>query len=230
MKITTHSILLLALVAITAIACQSNTAEVAQQLEEKIVNQSPKAINAALKTAGPGYKVGDQAADFKLKGTDGNMHSLAGIADAKGYILTFTCNTCPYAVMYEDRLIELHKKYAPMGYPVVAINPNDPEVKPGDSFEKMKTRVDEKSFPFLYLFDDGQKVYPQYGATKTPHVFLLNKERTVSYIGAIDDNAQDASAVEKRYLENAIDALMNGKMPDPDFTKAIGCSIKVKKS
>ena len=149
MKITTNSILLFAVIAITALACQSNTAEVAQQLEEKIVNQSPKAINAALKTAGPGYEVGDQAMDFSLKGTDGKLHSLASIADAKGYILTFTCNTCPYAVMYEDRLIDLHKKYAPMGYPVVAINPNDPEVKPGDSFEKMQTRVEEKGFPFL---------------------------------------------------------------------------------
>ena len=179
-------------------------------------------------SAQSGYKVGDTASDFNLKGIDDQMHSLAGMEEAKGFIVTFTCNTCPYAVMYEDRLVELQNEFGPKGYQVVAINPNDPEVKPGDSFESMKVRAAEKSFNFPYLFDEGQKIYPMYGATKTPHVFLLDKSLTVKYIGAIDDNPRDASAVEVRYLADAINALEMDKEPDPSFTKAIGCSIKVK--
>jgi peroxiredoxin len=179
-------------------------------------------------TAQSGFKVGEKATDFNLKGVDGKMHSLAGMTDAKGYIVTFTCNTCPYAVMYEDRLVALQDEFGPKGYQVVAINPNDPEVKEGDSFESMKVRAEEKKFNFPYLFDEGQKVYPVYGATKTPHVFLLDKGLMVKYIGAIDDNPQDEEAVEVRYLANAINALEMNKEPDPSFTKAIGCSIKTK--
>lgn len=173
-----------------------------------------------------GYEVGDTAADFSLKNIDGKMVSLSDFEDVKGYIVTFTCNHCPYAVLYEDRLIELHNKYAPMGYPVVAINPNDPEVQPEDSYEKMVTRAEEKSFPFVYLFDEGQNVYPEFGATRTPHVYLLDGNRVVKYIGAIDDSPRDASAVEVKYVENAIAAMEAGNNPDPAKTKAIGCSIK----
>lgn len=187
---------------------------------------APKAKKVVQKTGA--LKVGDIAPDFSLKSTNGEMVSLKGI-DAKGYIVTFTCNHCPYAVMYEDRLIELHKKASEMGYPVVAINPNDPEVQPADSYELMIERAKEKAFNFEYLFDDGQKVYPKYGATRTPHVFLLDKDLKVKYIGAIDDNAQDAEAVQEKYLENAIAAMEAGNDPDPSFTKAIGCSIKAKK-
>jgi peroxiredoxin len=180
-----------------------------------------------------GLSVGETAPDFKLKNVDGGTVSLAGIKNPdgtapKGYIVAFTCNTCPYAVMYEDRLIELHNKYAPKGWPVVAIQPNDPGLKPGDSFEEMKIRAKEKAYPFNYLLDDGQKVFPQYGATKTPHIFLLDNARKVRYIGAIDNNPQDADAVTKRYVEDAIAAVEAGKNPDPDFTKAIGCGIKAK--
>lgn len=179
-------------------------------------------------SAQSGFNVGDKATDFNLMGVDDKMHSLAGIEDAKGYIVTFTCNHCPYAVMYEDRLVALQNEFGPKGYPVVAINPNDPAINPADSFDKMKVRADEKSFNFPYLFDDGQTVYPKYGATKTPHVFLLDKDLTVKYIGAIDDNARDADAVEVRFVANAIKALEMDKDPDPSFTKAIGCSIKTK--
>lgn len=176
-----------------------------------------------------GLEVGDTAPDFNLKNTTGEYISPSMMKDAKGYIVIFTCNHCPWAIKYEDRMIELHNKYAKMGYPVIAINPNDPEVQPEDSFEKMQERAKEKGFPFYYVFDEGQKVFPQYGATRTPHVFLLDKDMTVQYIGAIDDNAEDASKVETKYVENAIAALEAGKTPDPAFTKAIGCTIKVKK-
>jgi peroxiredoxin len=172
--------------------------------------------------------IGDIAPDFKLMNVDDKMVTLADYKDVNGYIVTFTCNHCPYAIMYEDRLIDLHNKYADMGYPVVAINPNDPEAKPADSFDNMKVRAKEKGFPFAYLMDKGQKIYPQYGATKTPHVFLLDADRKVRYIGAIDDDARDASAVTEKFLENAIAALEKGEDPTPATTKAIGCSIKTK--
>jgi len=175
-----------------------------------------------------GYKVGDQAADFSLKNVDGTMVSLADYKGVNGYIVIFTCNTCPYAQMYEDRIIALHTKYASQGYPVVAINPNDPDVKPGDDFAAMQARAKEKKFPFKYLFDAGQKVYPVFGATRTPHIFLLDANRYVRYIGAIDDNAQNPGEVTVKYLENAIAALKAGNNPDPAETKAIGCTIKVK--
>jgi len=177
-----------------------------------------------------GYKIGDVAEDFKLMNVDGKMVSLSDYKDAKGYIVTFTCNTCPYAVGYEDRLIALNNKYAPLGYPVIAIMPNNPDVQPGDSMDKMKERAKSKGFTFPYLLDKGQTVYPKYGATKTPHVFILqkmSKGNVVKYIGAIDDNYQDASAVKTKYAENAINALMKGKEVPEKETKAIGCTIKV---
>ncbi len=175
-----------------------------------------------------GYQVGDVATDFSLKNIDGKFVSLSDFKDAKGYIVVFTCNTCPYAVMYEDRIKALHDKYADQGYPVIAINPNDPEVKEGDSWDAMKVRAKEKGFDFPYLFDAGQMVFPQYGATKTPHVYVLDSDKVVKYIGAIDDNPQDATAVGDKYVEAAVESLKMGKSPDPSLTKAIGCSIKVK--
>jgi peroxiredoxin len=178
-----------------------------------------------------GYKAGDKAADFSLKNTDGKMISLGSFENAKGAIVIFTCNHCPYSVAYEDRIIALHGKYAPQGYPVIAINPNDPELEPDDSYEKMQLRAAEKGFPFPYLIDEGQKVYPLYGATRTPHVYVLSKsagEYTVEYVGAIDDNTKDASKATRHYVEQAVDALLKGEKPEVTATKAIGCGIKAK--
>ncbi len=187
---------------------------------------------AITSTLAQGYKIGDKATDFSLKNVDEKMVSLADYTDANGFIVIFSCNHCPYVKAYENRMVELHNKYASKGFPVVAINSNDPKVQPEDSFEKMKERAKEKNFPFKYLFDEDQKVYPIYGATRTPHVFLLNKNNNdliVEYIGTIDDNYKDASAVKEKYLENAVDALLAGEKPKVTETKAIGCSIKVKK-
>ena len=175
------------------------------------------------------YKIGDKATDFKLKSVDGKMYGMSDYKDAKGFIVVFTCNHCPFAVKYEDRINALAKKYKSKGYILLAINPNDPALQADDSFELMKVRAKEKGFAFPYLFDEGQKIYPQYGATKTPHVFLLDKNRIVKYIGAIDDNVDSANDVKEKYLENAIAALESGKTPSPETTKAIGCSIKAKK-
>ena len=177
-----------------------------------------------------GYQIGDVVSDFELKNVDGKMISLSDYNEAKGFIITFTCNTCPFAVAYEDRIIALDKKYASKGYPVIAINPNNPLVQPGDSFKAMQQRAKEKGFTFPYLVDEGQKVYPKYGATKTPHMYILQKTKkgnVVKYIGAIDDNHQDASAVKTKYVENAVDALLKGEEIKQTETKAIGCSIKV---
>jgi len=179
-----------------------------------------------------GLKIGDKAPDFRLKNVDGKMVSLADYTQAKGFIVIFSCNHCPFVKAYEDRMIALHEKYAPKGFPVIAINSNDPEVVPEDSFDKMVERAQQKKFPFVYLFDEGQKVYPLYGAARTPHVYILSKKANdlvVEYIGTIDDNYKDASAVKEKYVENAVDALLSGKNPAVTETKAVGCSIKVKK-
>ena len=151
---------------------------------------------------------------------------MSDFKDAKGYVVIFTCNHCPFSKKYEQRIIDLQTKYEPQGYPVVAINPNDPSVFKADSFENMKVRAKEKGFNFLYLFDEGQKIFPQYGARKTPHVFLLDNNREVKYIGGIDNSPKE-SKVTKHFLADAIEALKEGKLPEPAITKAIGCGIKV---
>ncbi len=179
-----------------------------------------------------GYKIGDAAIDFNLKNVDGKKYSLASIKDAKGYIVIFTCNHCPYAKLYEDRIIELHKNMSQKGFPVVAINPNDAKDYPEDSFENMQKRAQEKEYSFLYLLDQTQEVAKAYGATKTPHIFVLAKEgnkNIVKYIGALDDSPSDAAAVQSKYVEEAIEAVLAGKTVKIATTKAIGCSIKWKK-
>lgn len=185
----------------------------------------------SLSTFADGYDVGDMAKDFSLKNVDGKMVSMSDYNDAKGVIVVFTCNHCPYAKLYEQRIISLHKKYASQGYPVVAINPNDPVKQPDDSYENMQKRAKAKGYPFVYLFDETQEIAKSYGATRTPHVYLLNKVKDkyqVAYIGAIDDNPQSADDVETKYLENAINALKKDQKVAVSSTKAIGCTIKWK--
>jgi peroxiredoxin len=167
-----------------------------------------------LKPAPTGYKVGDVATDFSLKNIDGRMVSPKDYTSAKGFIVIFTCNHCPFSKAYEDRIVALDKQYSDLGYPVIAINPNNPVKQPEDSFENMRRRAKEKAFTFPYLFDEGQKIYPQFGATKTPHVYILQKSakgNIVKYIGAIDDNYDDVSAVKDKYVENAVNALLDNK-------------------
>lgn len=178
-----------------------------------------------------GYEVGDTVADFKLKNTDGKMVSLSDYKNAKGVIVIFDCNTCPYSKAYNERIIELNKNYASKGFPVVAIQPNDPAISPGDSFDEMVKLAKKKNYEFPYLFDETQAVAKAFGATNTPHVYLLKKDGAafkVSYIGAIDDSAKDASAVSKKYVEEAINSILNGKTATTEKTKAIGCTIKWK--
>ncbi|MET3529842.1 peroxiredoxin [Chryseobacterium flavum] len=191
--------------------------------------------DAAIKVedySGKGYEVGDAATDFKLKNIDGKMVSLSDFKSAKGFIVIFTCNHCPYAKKYENRIIELDKKFKDQGYPVIAINPNDPNVQPEDGYEQMIERAKQKGFEFPYLVDEGQKIYPQYGATKTPHVFVLQKEGSkniVKYIGAIDNNYDNPDDVSEYYVQDAVNALIKGEPVKMAKTVAIGCTIKVKK-
>ena len=180
-----------------------------------------------------GYAVGDTAADFKLKNVDGKLLALADDKAAKGFIVVFTCNHCPFAQAYEQRIIALHQKFAPQGYPVVAIQPNDPVVEPADSFGEMKKRAKEMHYAFPYLLDDTQAVAHAFGATKTPHVFVLTRAGAalkVAYIGAIDNNTEDANAATEKYVEKALAEIMAGKPVGTATTKAVGCGIKWKKS
>ncbi len=176
-----------------------------------------------------GYSVGDKARDFNLKNVDGSFVSMAANKNTKGFIIIFTCNTCPYSVAYEDRIIALHNKYAPKGYPVIAINPNDPIVQPGDSFKNMQKRSKEKSFPFPYLHDSTQEITLAYGATNTPHVYVVERDKSdfiVRYIGTIDNNSRNASQASKKYVESAVTGLLDATPIETTSTKAIGCGIK----
>lgn len=178
-----------------------------------------------------GYGVGDYAQDFKLPSTSGKTISMADYSSAKGFTVVFTCNTCPYAKAYESRIIDLHKKYASKGFPVIAINPNDISQQPRDSMEEMKKRASNKGYSFPYLRDDSQEVAKAFGATKTPHVYVINKEAgkyKIAFIGAIDDSPNDPSDVSETYVEDVINALLSGKQPPVTEKRAIGCTIKWK--
>jgi len=182
-----------------------------------------------------GYAIGDVATDFDLINIDDAKISLSQFEEAKGFIVIFTCNHCPFSVKYEDRIVELDKKYKVLGYPVIAISPNDVEAFPEDDLAHMKIRAEEKGFTFPYLYDETQEIAKAYGATKTPHVFLLNKEQMdeeealiVKYIGAVDDSTR-GNNIEEKYVEMAIEALQKGAEIDPAITKAVGCSVKWKK-
>jgi peroxiredoxin len=175
------------------------------------------------------YEIGDAVMDFKLKNVDGKMVALSDYTSAKGAIVIFDCNTCPYSRAYNERIIGLNKKYAKKGFPVIAINANDPQISPGDSYNEMVDQAKRKKYDFPYLVDETQKVARTFGATNTPHVFVLTRtgaDFKVAYIGTIDNNSRDASDVTKKYVEEAVDALLDGKPVPRTNTKAIGCTIK----
>jgi peroxiredoxin len=177
-----------------------------------------------------GYTIGDAVSNIDLKDVDGAMVSFSDFPKAKGFIVIFTCNTCPFAVASEDRIIALDAQFKEKGFPVIAINPNNPSVQPDDTFELMQLKARDKGFTFPYLYDATSMVYAQFGAKKTPHVYLLQREKgqnIVKYIGAIDDNVRNESAVKEQFLANAINELLAGKEVSRKETKAIGCSIKV---
>lgn len=179
----------------------------------------------------PGYAVGDPVSDFKLKNVDGKMIALSDYKSSKGVIVIFDCNTCPYSKAYNDRIIALHNEYGPKGFPVVTINSNDGEQSPGDSFKEMVAKAKEENYRFPYLLDEDQHVARAFGATNTPHVFVLQREKNnfeVAYIGAIDNNPRNGSQADKKYVKEAVDSLLAGRPVAVEKTKAVGCGIKWK--
>jgi peroxiredoxin len=168
-------------------------------------------------------KIGDAAPKFSaIIGVDDKKHSLADYQDAKIVVVVFTCNHCPVAVAYEDRLVALQKDYQAKGVQVVAVNVNN---LAADRLDKMKQRAKQKGFNFPYLYDKTQKIGHDYGATVTPHVFVLDKDRKLVYVGAVDDSMA-ADEVKSHSLRDAIDALLAGEKPPKEVTKQFGCGIK----
>jgi peroxiredoxin len=168
-------------------------------------------------------KIGDAAPTWShIVGIDNKKHSLSDFDKAKLVVLVFTCNHCPVARAYEDRLIALTKEYRPKGVQFVAVNVNN---IPADRLDKMKERAEEKGFNFPYLYDSSQKMGHDYGATVTPHVFVLDKDRKVVYMGNVDDSL-NPKRVKQHNLRNALDALLVGKKPPKAVTQQFGCTIK----
>lgn len=168
-----------------------------------------------------GLNVGDTASDFSLENVDGTEISLDSYENVKGYIIVFTCNNCPYAKAYQGRIEELHNMYSKKGFPVIAVNTSDPATE-------IKQKAKDEKYSFAYLNDAKQEVSKSYGATKTPTVYVLNRDRSVAYIGSIDNNYKEASAADKKYVSDAVDALLANQEVKVSSTKAIGCAIKWK--
>lgn len=165
-------------------------------------------------------------ADVKMKGVDGKEVALADVKKPAGTLVVFTCNHCPYAKMWESRIVELGNTYAAKGIGVIAVNANDPKVAPDDSFEGMQQRAKERGIKYPYVVDATSNLARAFGATKTPEAFLFDKDGKLAYHGTIDDNGQEPEKVEKPYLKNALDAVLAGGQVPVKETKSIGCGIK----
>lgn len=174
----------------------------------------------------PTLNIGDVAPSFSLPGVDGQTYSLKNFSDRSSLVVVFSCNHCPYVQAYEDRLIAFQNDYQGRGAQLVAINSNDDKNYPEDGFEEMVARSNLKGFNFPYLRDSSQEVARVYGATHTPQLFVFNQDRRLAYTGKIDDNWQEASAVTRRYLRDAVDAVLVHREVSDATTHAIGCTIK----
>lgn len=170
-------------------------------------------------------KTNDQAPAFELPNVDGKTLALSDFK-GKPVAVIFTCNHCPYAKAYQNRIIDIQSKYP--GIQVVAINSNDAQGYPEDSFDNMKARAREAGFNFPYLWDETQKIARAFGAQVTPDAFLLDAEHRLVYRGRVDDNWEHPSQVKEKSLENAIQDLLDGKPIRKPEARAIGCSIKWK--
>jgi peroxiredoxin len=174
-----------------------------------------------------GTAIGGYAPDFELPGTDGAVHHLSRYLERfKAVGVVFMCNHCPYVHLYLDRLKQLQADFADQGFTLIGINSNDADRYPADSFDSMKTFVATHRLNFPYLRDMTQDVAHSFGAEKTPHVFLLNRDGILCYSGRLDDNAEDASGVRVFYLRDAIAQILSGTPVKPTSTPPIGCSIK----
>lgn len=184
----------------------------------------------------PTLAIGSAAPDFSLKGIDDKMYNLASFSDKKLLLIVFTCNHCPTAQAYEDRIIQLTKDYSNKSVAVVAISPNDPKsitlseldyTDLSDSFEEMKIRAKQKAFNFPYLYDGDEELAAKaYGPVATPHVFIFDAQRKLRYQGRIDDIENPAEQPTQHDTKNAIEALLNNQPVKPETTKVFGCSVK----
>jgi peroxiredoxin len=177
-----------------------------------------------------GLKIGDTAPNFSLPGVDGKDHGLGEWALKKILVVVFTCNHCPYAQAYEDRLSELAHYYSVQGVQFVAINSNDASSYPEDGFGEMKKRAAKKKFGFPYLRDESQETAKAYGAEVTPDVFLFDKDRVLRYRGRIDDNWRFRDRVREHSLKEAISTVLSGGVIPPEDAdkRGLGCSVKWK--
>lgn len=171
--------------------------------------------------------LGSPCPDFSLPGTDGRTYTLADFTEP-ALCIVVTCNHCPVAIAYQDRLMALAEEVAGRCV-IVAVNPNDATTHPGDSFDAMKVRAKEKGFSFPYLRDESQALARALGAQCTPDPFLFGRDRKLAYVGRIDDSHRDPGKVSRRDLLRAIEAVATGRPVDFDATPAVGCSIKWKK-
>src|SRR6267378_5002774 len=174
-----------------------------------------------------GLPVGSPAVDFQLKGVDGKTYTLKSFADKEALAVVFSCNHCPYVQAYEARMVQLQWDYLPKGATLVAINSNDDQGYPEDSFENMVTRSKEKGFNFPYLRVETQEIARKYGAICTPHVFAFDQQRRLQYKGRIDDN-RNSESVKIKDLRNALDAILVDQKPSVQETRPFGCSVKWK--
>lgn len=186
------------------------------------------AMFLAAALAEPGTKA--PALDVKMKGVDGKETSIAQASGPKGTLVIFTCNHCPFVKAWEERTVAVGNDALAKGLGVLAINANDPAVQPEDGFEAMQARAKERGVRYPYVVDADSSVAKAFGATKTPEFFLLDASGTVVYHGALDDNAREPEKVTTTWLKDAVEALLSGKAIDVKQTKALGCSIKWKKS
>jgi peroxiredoxin len=173
-------------------------------------------------------RLGDKALPFTLPGVDGVNHSLSDYAGKKANVVIFSCNHCPYVRAWEDRMVQVQADYASRGVQLLAINSNDASKYPDDDFENMKARAIEKHFNFPYLRDESQEVARAYGAQRTPEVFLFDNDEILRYHGVIDDNYENPAAVKRKYLRDALDAVLSGKTPETPNTMPVGCTVKWK--
>jgi peroxiredoxin len=171
--------------------------------------------------------LGTEAPQFDLPGVDGQNHSLDSYAGSEVLVLVQSCNHCPYVQAWEDRLSAIARDYADRGVRIVAVNSNDAERYPEDSFDEMQKRASARGFAFDYLFDEPQAVARELGSERTPEVFLYDRDRRLVYHGAIDDN-RDETAVTQQYLRDALDAVLAGEDPPARETPPVGCSMKWK--
>jgi peroxiredoxin len=171
--------------------------------------------------------LGTEAPQFDLPGVDGQSHSLDSYADADVLVLVQSCNHCPYVQAWEDRLSAIARDYSERGVRVVAVNSNDAEHYPEDSFEEMQKRASARGFAFDYLYDEPQAVARELSSERTPEVFVYDRDRRLVYHGAIDDS-RDETAVTQEYLRDALDAVLEGQEPALTETPPVGCTLKWK--